>query len=101
MSDHFDSRKVPAGATDDSEIHIVKRPCQVLPYCVITLEVNIFLSLRNFKCCRFHRFSLQLWDLILKSLSIKATINRVVPLESQDIQFNRKYLRTERKILVI
>jgi hypothetical protein len=88
MSDHFDSRKVPAGATDDSEIHIVKRPCQVLPYCVITLEVNIVL--RNFKYCRFHRFLWKLWDLFHKSLSIKATINRVVPLESQDIQFNRK-----------
>jgi hypothetical protein len=41
IPDQFDSRKVPAnGATDHSAIHIIKNPCQVLPYCVITLEVN-------------------------------------------------------------
>ena len=39
----FDSRKVVAGGTDDhSVVHVIKSPTQVLPHCVITLEVPSF-----------------------------------------------------------
>ena len=41
IPDQFDSRKVAAaGATDHSAIHVIKNPDQILPYCVIILQVT-------------------------------------------------------------